>query len=295
VDQDGLTDLFCERAVGPCNHEYFRLESDAPSGFPAKEVWSAEKQGNTVDWHGTLADLDGDGNRELIVSDNDFGCAITSIKAFESTDGAANTMALILNAPIGGALGNPVVADFDGDGRNEIAFAETFTSRILVGEAVGDNAIVPVGAVTHPLFNAYQLALIDRGSPDGRPMVFLAGQVGSLDYRVRVYESLGGPPLGLVHEELVPNACGASIPQIFAQDVVGSRVPEIMLDRLCGPVPIYQVGAGATMSLFDQPTTPESLEIVATRKTSVHSGAIAIGRFPASGPASGNTLVLLAP
>jgi hypothetical protein len=72
-------------------------------------------------------------------------------------------------------------------------------------------------------------------------------------------------------------------------------VPEILLDRLCGPVPVYQVGAGAAMSLFDQPTTPESIEIVATRKTASHSGAIGIGRFPASGPASGNTLVLLAP
>ena len=296
VDQDGLTDLFLERANGICDHEYVRLESESADTFPAKEVWSAEKAGNTVDWRGTIADLDGDGRRELIVSDNDFGCATTSLKVFEASDvGAAeNSMNLILDVPIGGALGNPVVADIDLDGRREVVVAETFTSRLLIGEAVGDNAIVPASAEPHPLFNAYQLALIDRGSPDGRAMIFLAGQQGSLDYRVRVYESFQDNQLGLVNEELVPNDCGASIPQIFAQNVVGTRVPEIMLDRLCGPVPVYEVGNGGVMSLFDSPVIGDSLEIVATRKTPVHSGAIAIGTFPSGGPGSGDTLVLLA-
>src|SRR5439155_7983057 len=119
VDDDGLTDLFFERALGPCNHQYVRWEASSPNGFPDHEVWSAPKQGNVVDFWGTIADTDGDGLKELVVADDNFTCLPTSLKIFESAPG--DQMTLIFNQTINGFLGNPVVADLDLDGRKEIA------------------------------------------------------------------------------------------------------------------------------------------------------------------------------
>jgi len=95
-----------------------------------------------------------------------------------------------------------------------------------------------------------------------------------------------------VSETSVPNNCGASIPQIAVADLMGTRTPEIVLDRLCDPIPIYTVGQAGTLTLFQTATFPESLEVAATRKARLHSGAIAIGTYPTSGTPAGETIVL---
>ena len=87
----------------------------------------------------------------------------------------------------------------------------------------------------------------------------------------------------------------APTPQIWATDVIGSRVPEIMLDRLCDPVPIYQVGLNGAMQLYDAPLITESLEICATPRTALHSGAVMVGTFPTGSNPLGSTLVLEQP
>ncbi len=289
VDQDGLTDLFLERAVGFCNHEFFRMESSSPSGFPDHQVWKSTKEGNVVDFRGFLADADGDGTQEFITGDSNFTCLPTTLKVFESI--AGNQMKLILNTRIGSDLGNPVVADFDLDGKREIAVAD-FSQVLFVFEATGDDSFRLASTTPHSLFNAYQVALIARASPDERPMLFLAGQMGSLDYRVQVYEALENDSLTQINQAFVPNNCGASIPQIYAADVIGSRVPEIVLDRLCDPVPIFRVGRRGALALVDVPNVVESLEVVATDKTSLHSGAIAVGTFPTALNPEGKTIVL---
>src|SRR5262249_58968554 len=87
-------------------------------------------------------------------------------------------------------LGNPVVADFDLDGRKEIVVAEGQGGNILVFEGVADNSIVFSGMLSHSLVNAYQVALVDAQTPEGRPIVVLAGQANESDYRARSYEML---------------------------------------------------------------------------------------------------------
>ena len=297
IDKDGLSDLFLERALGPCQHEFVWRESSAPTGFPDHEVWTAAKEGNVVDFRATLADVDGDGRGELVTADDNFSCQPTSLKIFEAGGplDPPNALKLVLDFVTGGDLGNPVVADFDLDGRLEIALVQASAGRILLFESVGDNLLVQTAQVQQPLFNAYQMVAITRASPDVRPMLFLAGQAGSADYRVRVYEALGPDSLSLVNSAQAPANCGASIPQIWAADVTGTRVPEILLDRLCDPVPIFQVGPGGALTLFDLPIVPESLEIVATTQTPGHSGAIAVGTFPTAGNPAGSTLVLEVP
>jgi hypothetical protein len=93
-------------------------------------------------------------------------------------------------------------------------------------------------------------------------------------------------------ETLVPNNCGASIPQIAAADLFGTRRQEIILDRLCDPVPVYSVDSGGVLTLYETPSIVESLEVIGTRKTPVHSGAIAVGTVATSSNLKGKTLVL---
>ena len=237
--------------------------------------------------------MDGDGILEFVTSDNNLSCLPTTLKVFESAPN--DQMNLIFNYVIPGSLvnlGNPVVADFDLDGRNEIVVSEAVAGNLLVFEGVGNDSIVFSGMLPYLLANAYQLALVDVQTPEGRPIVVLAGQAGSLDYRARSYEMLSDNVLTQTSETLVPNNCGASIPQIAAADLFGTRRQEIILDRLCDPVPIYTVGAGGALTLYESPSVVESIEVIGTRKTPVHSGAIAIGTVPTSSNPKGKTLVL---
>jgi hypothetical protein len=277
IDGDGLTDLFFERALGFCNHQFVRMEASSHFGFPDHVVWTAEKQGNVVDFHATIADVDGDGVREFVTSDNNFNCLPTTLKVFESAPG--DQMKLIYSKPAPSDLGNPLVADFDLDGRNEIVVAEGQGGRLHVLEGIADDTIVYTGVLPHPMFNSYQLALVDAFSPDNRPIAFFAGQMGGVDYRVQSYEMLADNVLSQVNETPLPNNCGASIAQIAAADLFGTPTAEIFVDRLCDPVPIYSVHVGGALVLFDLPVINESIEITGTRKTRVHSGAIAVGRF----------------
>jgi hypothetical protein len=290
IDGDGLTDLFTERVLGFCNVEFVRYEASSPSGFPDHIVWTRQKEACGTDFNATIADVDGDGILELVTSDNDDGAA--SLKVFES--GPNDQMNLIFNYAGAGLpdLGNPVVADFDLDGRNEIVIAEGQGGNILVFEGVGNDSIVFSGMLSHSLFNAYHVALVDVETPEGRPILVLAGQAGSLDYRARSYEMLSDNVLTQTSETLVPNNCGASNPQIAAADLFGTRRQEIILDGLCDPVPIYTVGSGGALTLYETPSIVGSLEVIATRKTPVHSGAIAIGTFPIPSNPKGKTLVL---
>ena len=290
IDGDGLTDLFTERALGNCNHEFVRYEASSPSGFPDHIVWTGQKEGNVTDFNATIADVDGDGILELVTSDNNFTCLPGSLKVFESAPN--NQMNLIFQRVISEDLGNPVVADFDRDGRKEIVVAEGQGGNILVFEGVGNNSIVFAGMLSHSLFNAYQVALVSGVTPEGRPILVLAGQAGESDYRARSYEMLSDNVLTQTSETLVPNNCGASIPQIAAADLFGTRRQEIILDRLCDPVPIYTVGSGGSLTLYETQSIVESLEVIGTRKAPVHSGAIAIGTFPTSSNPKGKTLVL---
>jgi hypothetical protein len=293
IDDDGLTDLFFERAIGPCNHQFVRWEASSVNGFPDHEVWSATKEGNVVDFRGYIADIDGDGVKEFVTADNNFTCMPTSLKVFESAPN--DQMTLTFNQVIGFDLGNPVVADFDLNGKREIVVADAGVgSGVLYDfESTGNDSFQLISTTTHNLYNAYEVALIERYSPDGRPMLFLAGQQGSADYRVQVYERTPTmPTLRMLNNFQIPALCGASIPQIAAADLFGTRTPEIIVDRLCDPVPILSVGAHGVLTLFQAPSITESLEVVATNKTGLHSGAIAVGTFPTSSNPQGKTLVL---
>lgn len=291
VDGDGLTDLFYERALGICHHQFVRREASAPGGFPDHEVWAGPKQGNVVDFTAFLADSDGDGLKELVTSDNDLSCGGTALEVFESAPG--DQMNLVLNLAIPGALGNPVVSDFDLDGRREIVVAEMFSAQLLAFEAVANDTWNPLPPVQHTFFNAYQCTLVERYSPTGAPLVYLAGQMASADYRLQCFaRPAGAPALQLQHETQLPGLCGASIAQIASADLTGTRTPELLVDRICNGVAVYSLGPGGVPALIDLPSVPEAIEVVGTRKTAQHSGVIAVGRALTTSDPVGKTWLL---
>jgi len=290
IDGDGLTDLFFERSLGPCHSEFVRWEASSPDGFPDHEVWSAPKEGDVIDFRGIIADTDGDGLSELIVADNSFGCGTTSLKIFEARHD--DQMALTYDEVTGSFLGNPVVADFDGNGKPEIAVS-LLNVGILEFESLGDDHHHLVGVTPHLFLNAYQLAAIDAHSPIKRPMLIMTGERVGMDYRALAYERpTGSDTFELLGGAELPSTVGFSIPQLYAADLFGSRTPELVVTRLGGPVAILTIGGDGTLSLFDTVSVPMSEEVVATTRTASRSGAIALGVFPSADNPSAPTVVL---
>jgi hypothetical protein len=261
IDGDGLTDLFLERIIPGCVHdpvfcyEYVRLEASSPGGFPDHVVWTYPKEGAVADSKGFIADIDGDGLLELVVSDNDQGCGTcvgTSLKVFESAPG--DQMNLIYNNHnfgLGIQLGNPVVADFDGDGRNEVAITWNDGLRIFLFEAIGNNQFVQTFQLATGVSNGDHLALIDHGSPDGRPILFQAGQQTNQSFTsIVAYESLANDSLVKVSETFYSNGC-ISEPKVEAADIVGNATPELVVTDPCGLLAAYSVHPGAALDRLD--------------------------------------------
>lgn len=260
IDGDGLTDLFFERLTPPCTsippcYEYVRLEASVPSGFPDHVVWTYPKHGFSLDLQGFIVDSDGDGLPELIVTDNDSGCGFCSgsgVKVFESAPG--NQMRLIYNHQfsVGGpSLGTPVVADFDGDGRQEIVIPSSSGLSLLVFEAIGDDSFVLAAQQLIGMTNALHLGVIDHDSPDGIPMLIQSGQPSIIGTGIRVYEAVGNNMLGQVSETLY--SMGPCYGQTWLQvgDIVGDAVPEIVVADTCGLLISYAVQAGGRLALLD--------------------------------------------
>jgi hypothetical protein len=250
VDGDGLTDLFFERPISGCPGclEYVRMEASTPAGFPDHVVWTYPKEGIGFDWGGFIADTDGDGLPEFIVTDNDSGCAFcvgSSLKVFKSAPN--DQMNLIYNNHsfgLGSYIGRPLVADYDGDGKKEIAVM--WTGHLRVFESVANDQFVETVDLDTGMVNE-GLALIDHGSPDGRPMLICAGSTSTLGNVIEVYESLVNDSMTIVSE--TPNPANNCYSHTFAAtaDILGDPTPELVVTDGCGRFKLFSVGAGGTI------------------------------------------------
>jgi hypothetical protein len=248
VDGDGLTDLFFERPIPGCSGclEYVRMEASTPSGFPDHVVWTHPKEGIGFDTGAFIADTDGDGLLEFVVSDNDACCVGSSLKVFESAPN--DQMNLIYNNHsfgLGFDIGNPVVADLDGDGKKEIAVLSG--SHLRVFEAVGNDQFVGTVDLQTSVDNGNRLALIDQGSPDGRPMLINAGQTSSLGNVIQVHESFADNSLSIVSTTLNPANNCFSTTNAYTADIIGDPTPELVVTDACGRFKLFSVGAGGTI------------------------------------------------
>jgi hypothetical protein len=290
VDGDGLTDFFFVR-WSSSSLDYVRWEACSPSGFPDHETWTAPKLGGVANYAGTIGDIDGDGIPELITADNGFGGG-SKLLVYEA--GPSDTMILRYETMLQGTLLAFAIADFDMDGHNEFAVADSL-GQLSLFEGIADNTIVPTQTIATGMFDTFTLACIDAGSPDGRPMLFCPGQRDDTAFHVQVFESLANNTMTRVNQTIVPTTFGCfTAPQIAAVDLYGSATPEIVLCRTCTfTTSIYAVGPGGAMTLDDSPPY-DGIRMNATSKTSLHSGAIALSK-QTLGPVLSPTLILEKP
>jgi hypothetical protein len=292
VDGDGLTDLFFVRVNGPGDFQFVRWEASSPNGFPDHEVWSAPKEGFATELsRGVIADLGG--VNAFITSDNDTAPFQTMLKVFEPAP--LHQMALVFQLATQGDLGNPVVADFDGNGTRHIAVSDTSGSLydVLVN---GPDQLQLLSTTPTNAFRAISMAVIDQQSPDGRPMLFLAGQgMGTglpEDFAVAVYEhTLAAPTFRLVNALRFPPGNCFAFAQIYAADLFGTPTPELVFGTGCGHLDVLTVGAHGSLSVFDQLWIPGDTSVVATPQSSTRAGAIAVALYGTVHP-MGHTLLL---
>ncbi|WP_040805807.1 FG-GAP repeat domain-containing protein [Nocardia concava] len=144
LNHDGFPDLVVGEAhpLGPIQGDYLRVflnNGDATFRFAdAYRVgWSPEQI--------QITDLDGNGRPDIIVGDansND----VTIL--YGTGDGAFSAATTKIHGP-GLIDGNPAVqvADFDNDGRPDLAIVETVTSRVLLYHNEGNRNFVAAGEV----------------------------------------------------------------------------------------------------------------------------------------------------
>jgi hypothetical protein len=287
VDTDGLTDLFFLEWLGT-TFMYTWRESSTPDGFPDHNVWAVPKEGITTDIGAVLADSDADGRLEFIFIDaSPFVSPMVRIYEAPGPNDPPDALTLKASLSSNGPCGNPVVADFDQDGRPEIVVAVPSSKHFAHFESGADDQWHELPSTPFTGINAYRAAVISQFSPDGRPMLLLLGtDLGGI--HVKVFESTAPDTLQLVSDTVVPPMSAS----LTVADIRGSRVPEIILNSYTGVVSIYQVRHGGVLAPYDMPVVALCSFVAATTQTATESGALVLATLPNPANPRGVTLVL---
>jgi hypothetical protein len=127
TDGDGLFEI-----LGNKLNKTFLLESPSKGAFPTNKIWESDGL-----WGGQIDDIDSDGRKEIISSN--IGNKSVDIIENRGNDTYIR-VARLKNITEGGNLNaiNFVIADFDSDGRKEIAFGDS-DGDLLVYKCVDDD------------------------------------------------------------------------------------------------------------------------------------------------------------
>jgi len=182
LDQDGLSEIICQ------NSGYIKVfESTSPSTHPSELVWSSPYLSNVIG-HTAVGDTDRDGRMELIHSVNGNG-QTSGLVIFENT--GDNQFDLVFDATLTGpsSTGAKAIADFDGDGRVEIALCGS-PGWLHVFESPADNTWELVFRENTRLWNAYGLVGGKDTDKNGKSELFVNGDTEDM-VTTLVYESSG--------------------------------------------------------------------------------------------------------
>ena len=179
LNGDGLTDLAYATADGVS--VVFRTGTPATVAFGAPQsVWRRTANGGFrgADDTVAVADVDGDGLADLVITDPGPGGGAPAIVAVLLQDPAApGTFRAPLSYPLpadaGGPLATIAVADLDGDGHVDLVIGGTSSVSVLLQAPTGGGQLRPYTAYPAPL-TAFSVAIADVDG-DGRPDLVING------------------------------------------------------------------------------------------------------------------------
>lgn len=168
TDGDGLLEI-----LAGTRERIFLIESVTPNGYPEKTIWETPFLSS-----GQVADLDGDGRKEIIGGDN-FN---DNIRIFENRGNDSYDEVIIIKNETEGSnvFGKQFgIGDFDGDGVSELLVGDS-EGELFIYESVGDNLLVETWRMKLDIEDAHQLAVGDL-TGDGIPEFVVGGTVLEAD------------------------------------------------------------------------------------------------------------------
>jgi hypothetical protein len=210
ADGDGLAELSVFGQLPPDTLVAQLYESLSPTSYPAKRVWHLTPGG--VSREVKIADTDGDGARELVISGQVSG-GTNRIAVYENNGDNSYSQTYYGGfSEIDSAQSMTVANDLDGDGKPEILFAGLTSvggSKIFMVESIGNNAYTEIWSA-QPTYGDGLVAnfnqLIDCGDLDGDGRgEFLLGGLGGgapgmpYDFVLFLFESVGDNQFQVVH------------------------------------------------------------------------------------------------
>ncbi|MDE0301026.1 MAG: S8 family serine peptidase [Candidatus Poribacteria bacterium] len=149
TDGDGLLEI-----LGSTADSIFLIECITRTGYPERKIWESPFLSS-----GQIADIDGDGRKEIVGADNNNGAIL--IYENQGNDIFEEILSLESETDGANAFGEQVaIGDFDGDGRTELLAGDS-EGELLLYEAIGDNQLTLTWQWQIDGLDAHQYAIGD--------------------------------------------------------------------------------------------------------------------------------------
>ena len=224
-------------------------ESPAPGQLASQLIWTSPSMTNVVSYT-TIGDLDSDGHMEIIHTPNSFG-SNNHLTIFECI-GNNQYQQIYDQWHSDFPCGYKAVADFDGDGLQELAFSN-LNGDVLVYESTGNNSLQVTFRDNMNTANAYACCYADDMDGNGRPEFACGGSSSGQGWVTRIYEAAGNDSF-IVRQEIIIVDGYFGSPGNAAGDVDGDGIDELII-QVAQALHIYKWNGSAWVC---EETIPEN-------------------------------------